>query len=78
MKIIDDKYRQFMQNQGNTLEAMGVEITPVDMYGRRVNLDKNDPTNLQKTADDIQDVYGMNTLDSDKTDTDKDDDDVTC
>lgn len=37
----------------------GSDCEPADLYGKRVNLDMEDEENLEKTADDIQDVYGL-------------------
>ena len=63
-KIKSDKYKPFADKQEKAYQDMGMEwnkdqCVPVDLYGKRVNLDQNDATNLGKTADDIQDVYGL-------------------
>ena len=35
------------------------EVFPVDMNGRRVFPNKNDPNNLENVAQDIKDYYGL-------------------
>ncbi len=64
VKVKSDKFAQYEKDRKSRLEAFGVtptpgECVPVDMYGKRVNLNQDDPTNLKETADDIQDTYGL-------------------
>ena len=63
MKVKSDKYLGYEKERKARLEAFGItsasDCEPVDMYGKRVNLDQNDASNLSKTADDIQDHYGL-------------------
>lgn len=56
IRVPSDKYAQYKKNMP---KDMIVDCEPVDLYGKRVNLDKNDPDNFEETAEDIQNVYGL-------------------
>ena len=34
---------------------------PVDLYGKRITTNKNDPDNMKNIARDIQEFYGLDT-----------------
>lgn len=61
MKIKADRYAQYKKDFGGMIDC-----EPADLYGKRVNLDKNDSTNLGKTADDIKDVYCLESSPTEK------------
>lgn len=62
MFVRSDKYKKVVEDYESNDSIPSIfkpEIIPVDMYGKRVNLDENDPTNFDKTAHMIQDYYGL-------------------
>lgn len=60
MRIKSDHYKNYAEEMNERFgDFFGPELVPVDLYGKRVNLNKNDPTNMEKTAEDIKEFYGL-------------------
>jgi len=65
MKIKSDHYKPYkekMEEISKDMKGMGFGVPdcePADLYGKRVNLDQNDKSNLGETAEDIQEFYGL-------------------
>lgn len=57
MKVRADRFDQVKSQMGEYMDVS--ELVPVDMRGRRVFLDKNDPNNLKNAAEDIQSYYDL-------------------
>lgn len=64
MRVYADRYHKFMKDRKEMFGGFlsGVEVTPVDMYGKRVNLDKMEKGNFEKTAKDIKEFYDLETV----------------
>ena len=60
MKVYSDKYKKYKEDRDEMMMGgyFSGEIVPVDLYGKRVNLEKDNKSNLEKTAKDINEFYG--------------------
>ena len=56
LRISSDRYNQFKEGMGG---FGGENVIPVDLYGKRVFPNKNDPANLTNAARDIQEYYDL-------------------
>jgi hypothetical protein len=65
MKVYSDKFKKYKEEREENAKEYGLsalpmpECVPVDLYGKRVTLEKNDPDNLKNIAEDIQKFYGL-------------------
>ena len=54
MRVKADRYNQYKDKYGDDVNCI-----PVDMNGRCIFPDKNDPNNLKNAAEDIKEFYGL-------------------
>ena len=53
-KVKADRYNRFTKSYGTSDNCV-----PVDLYGKCVFPDKNNPDNLKNAAEDIKEFYGL-------------------
>jgi len=58
LRIVSDKFDEYKESMG----AYGMtdsNAIPVDLYGKRIFPDKNNPSNLTDAAEDIKEYYKL-------------------
>lgn len=61
-KMKSDRIMEYDRMNEEILESMDMKPIPVDLYNKRTFPNKGNPANLENAAQDIKDVFGLNTL----------------
>ena len=60
-RVVSDRYNEWKESMGSygMMGGMDDNVIPVDLYGKRVFPNKNDPNNLKNAGEDIQEYYDL-------------------